>query len=320
MALPVLYRSFRNPDPPGLVRTWNESCVGRGSVFLQGVTPLETYVLGKLTFDPAGLVVAEEDGEVLGFAHAGFGPDAMGQQVARESGVVSVIAVRPAVRRRGIGTELLRRTEAYLRAAGARSIVFGAMRPANPFYWGVYGGSDQPGVLASDADLGLFLQARGYAPVRGMQVFQRNLDTPVRANDPRLPALKRRYELKAQPRPASPRWYEELTLAPLEMLEFQLHDSTSGAMVGRARTWDMDLYGWRWHQPAAGLVDFEVRDDLRRLGLAKLLMSHVIKHLQDQFYTLTEIQIPDENAAGLKLVRGFGFKQVDSGRLYRRVD
>ena len=79
---------------------------------------------------------------------------------ARVFGVLSLIAVRPSHRRQGIGTGLLLRCEAYLRSAGATTLGAGRMFPHNPFYFGLYGGSEASGVLESDKAAGPFLRRR----------------------------------------------------------------------------------------------------------------------------------------------------------------
>ena len=44
------------------------------------IAVLERYVLSKPTFDPQGLIVATDEDKLVGFAHAGFGPDEQGQR------------------------------------------------------------------------------------------------------------------------------------------------------------------------------------------------------------------------------------------------
>src|SRR5438067_1190395 len=75
---------------------------------------LEEYVFAKPYFDPAGLLLALEDGVPVGFAHGGFGPGADESALSTGTGVVCAVGVRPSHRRRGLGAELLRRCEAYL--------------------------------------------------------------------------------------------------------------------------------------------------------------------------------------------------------------
>ena len=108
----VEYRTFRNPDPPRLVAVWNEAFTQRGSPRLVNNTLLERYVLAKPIFDPKGIFVAESNGVVVGWAHAGMSRNPFNTQPV---GATCVIGVRPAHQRKGIGTELLKRCEQYLR-------------------------------------------------------------------------------------------------------------------------------------------------------------------------------------------------------------
>ena len=114
------YRHFRNTDPPALAALWNESLTHRGAVELRSAAPLDGAVLNKPYFDPAGLIVAEEDDKLVGFAHGGFGPNEDLTELNHSVGVLCAVAVRPDRRRQKIGTELVRRVEAYLAAGGHR--------------------------------------------------------------------------------------------------------------------------------------------------------------------------------------------------------
>jgi ribosomal protein S18 acetylase RimI-like enzyme len=317
--LPLRYRPFRNTDPPALVQIWNESFTGRGAAFLQGTAPLEHYVLAKPYFDPAGLCVAEDNGRPVGFAHAGFGPDEQGgPRLQLSAGVTCVVAVRPSHRRQGIGTELLRRAEAYLTGKGATTLYFGAMRPLHPFYWGLYGGSELPGVLASDPNAAPFLHACGYVVWDSSIVLQRSLDAGLPLADSRFAILRRQFELEILPRPVSNRWFEECVLSPFEILQFNLTEKATHTVVAQAKVWDMDLFVWRWHQPVAGIIDVEVREESRGQGLGKLLIAQVLHYLQDQFFTLVEVQTMQHNTAARNLYLSLGFQEVDIGHVYRR--
>ncbi len=316
-ALDIRCRPFCNFDPPALVRIWNESLSARGAAFLHGTTPLEHYVLAKPYFDREGLILAETDQEPVGFVHAGFGPDETGAKLACDAGVICVTAVRPEFRGRGIGRELLHRGEAYLRSKGAQSIFFGAMHPLNPFYLGLYGGSELPGVLASDVSAEPFLKANHYAVYDHCQVLGRAVEPPPAAADSRFPGLRRKYELQVVPRPVGNKWFTECLLSPFEMLYFQLRETKTGTPVAQAMAWDMDLFGWRWHQPTAGIAAVDVRHDLRRQGLGRFLLTQVLHYLREQFFTHVEIQAMERNTPALNLYQSLGFQKVDEGRVYR---
>jgi ribosomal protein S18 acetylase RimI-like enzyme len=314
----VHYRSFRNNDPPSLALIWNEAFTARGEVRLKHSSPLESYVFAKPYFDPAGLIVALDDGVPIGFAHAGFGPTSAQAALDSGAGVISLIGVRPSYRRQGIGTELLRRCEEYLTSRGATVLFAGPMAPYNPFYFGLYGGSDSPGFLASDVPADAFLRRHGYQVEQTCLIFQRGLSQAVNIVDGRFAALRKNYEVRIVPRTGTGTWWQESTLGPVEVVEFHLQDKTTTQVVAHTSVWEMDLFSWRWSQPAVGILEVSVLPELRRQGLAKFLMIQLLRYLQEQYFGLTEVQLLDHNQPALGFFRGLGFDQVDVGRLYKK--
>jgi len=317
--LVIQYRPFRNDDPPGLLKVWNAAFTGRGTVPLRTPTALEHFVFAKLWFDPAGLIVAADGPQIVGFAHAGFGPAEGGRGVSTAAGVACALGVLPSHRGRGVGTELLRRSEAYLTGHGAKELYAGPMPPLNPFYFGLYGGSNQPGFLASDAAAGPFLTKRGYRPAESRLVLHRQLSGGVSVADARFPALRRRFDARVLARHGTFSWWEEDVLGPVELLEFALEERSSGRAVARALVWEMEGFAQRWGQAAVGLYRLEVEPEWRRQGLARYLLAQAFLYLQDQFYAVVEAQVSPDDEAALRLFQGLGFTQVDVGHRYRRA-
>jgi ribosomal protein S18 acetylase RimI-like enzyme len=314
----IHYRGFRNTDPPGLMEVWNDAFPQRGAVRLRTSSPLERHVFAKLYFDPAGLLIAEEAGQCVGFAHAGFGADPRAAALSAEAGTTCLLGVRATHRRRGIGTELLRRSEAYLRQRGAVKLHAGAMPPLNPFYLGVYGGSELPGILASDSLADPFLARNGYRVSRTVHVLQRRLTQALKVVDPRFATLRPRYDLGEDPRARLATWWSECVFGLVEPLEFYLADKSTGERVARALVWEMEGFNYRWGHPSVGLTDFAVRPELRRKGLGKFFASLLLRRIQEQYYEIVEVQVPEGDAPARGLLRGLGFEQVDTGRLFER--
>ncbi len=318
----MLYRPFRNSDPPALTDVWNEAtAASRGAFPLRSPALWDRWVLSKTYFDPAGLIVATDDtdgGKVVGFALNGFGPN--DERTAQDSGgVVCAVVVRPSHRRRGIGRELMRRSEEYLKGRGADVIVVGSQRPYNPYLFGLYGGANSPGVLASEPVADAFLKAMGYGPAEGHIVFQRSLETPVEGNDGRFVGLRRRYDIQMVRPTASTSWWEECQWGTLEPTEFRVVDRMTGTPAGRLVTWDLEGFSGKWQRPTVGLFDVEIRAHLRRQGLAKFLLASVLKQLQEQFYAAAELQVWADDPAGAGICRSLGFEQVDTGYRYRQA-
>jgi ribosomal protein S18 acetylase RimI-like enzyme len=314
----VQYRNFRNDDPPGLVEIWNETFLSRGCVQLRHGAALERFVFSKPFFDPAGLIVAVEGPALVGFAHAGFGCNNAESAMSTSAGVTCAVGVRPAYQHRGIGSELLGRCEEYLLSKGARTLFAGPMRPTNPFYFGLYGGSDQPGFLASDTAAAPFMEYQGYGAWSTCLVYQRRLDQPVNVTDGRFAALRKKYDLRVVPRTSTGTWWQECVLGPLEPLEFRLEETSTGRPVARAEVWEMEGFSWRWGLPSVGILNLLTREDVRRQGLAKFLMVNLIRYLQEQYFGLVEVQAMERNQPAVKLFQSLGFEQVDFGRVYKR--
>jgi ribosomal protein S18 acetylase RimI-like enzyme len=312
----IEYRPFRNTDPPALVAIWNEVFTGRGAVRLAGPAALEFHVFSKPYFDPAGLILAVDEGRPIGFVHAGFGPDRQGSALCTDVGVTCALGVRLTHQRRGIGCELLRRSESYLQGRGVRELRAGPRWPFDPFYFGLYGGSDVPGFLVSDRAAEPFLLRNGYVVQDTTLVLQRRLDAPIAMIDSRFPALRRQFDLHTMPRAGKSTWWQESVLGPIEILEFRLQDKVSGRMAGHVDLWEMEGFRWCWNESPIGLWHVEVNEDQRRQGIGKFIVSHVLRWLQEQYFSLAEVQVPQANEAALGLFKSVGFQQVDKAFTY----
>ena len=314
----IQYRTFRNGDPPALVTIWNEAFTTRGWICLRGPSPLEYFLFAKAYFDPAGLLLAFDGDTPVGFAHAGFGPNEKQTALSTADGVLCMIGVRPAFRRQGIGSELLRLGEAYLRQRGATRLYAGSMKPLNPFYFGLYGGSESSGFLTSEPTAEPFLIRHGYAASETRTIYHRSLENPLAVADGRFPGLRRRYEMQAVLRKGTGTWFEESVIGPVEMLEFCLQDKTNAAVVARAAAWEMQGFGQRWNESAVGIADLTVNQNLRRQGLGKFLLAQALKQVQDQYFSVVEIQASERDPVATGLFKSVGLQAVDCGRMYRK--
>jgi ribosomal protein S18 acetylase RimI-like enzyme len=323
----VHYRKFRNTDPPGLVTIWNEVFVGHGGIWLANSSPLERCVFSKPYFDPDGLVIAEEDGAFAGFVHAGFGVDkpgaaegaiqgaAEGANGSKPAGVICLLAVRPQFRRRRIGSDLLRQGEAYLQERGAAVFYAGPHRPRDPFYLGLYGGSNLPGFLVSQPEAEPFLTRQGYGVAQEIIILRRRVRDPVRLFDARVASYRQQYELRVAARKIFAGWWQECVFGAVEPLEFSLVDKASGEQIVRALVWYMEGFGDVTRR-LVGIVNLEVKEGKRRQGLGKLFLSQIFRALEEEYFEGVEIQVEKTNTAAVSFCLSSGFGQVDVGRVY----
>ncbi len=313
----ILYRTFRNGDPPGLVQVWNAAFPGRGAVNMQGANWLECFLFSKPYFDPESLIIAQDDSQIVGFVLAGFGPNDTESALDPKIGVLCLLGVSPSHRHQGIGSELLRRAEAYLTGHGSQDLFAGPMYPLNPYGFALYGGSGSAGFLDSDPQARPFLEHNGYTVENTCLVFQRSMQRTLSVSDGRFAAHRLRYQIHAGPFQGTT-WWQECILGPVELHEYSLRDKLTGHTAARALMWEMETYASRWNEHAIGISDIIVPVEMHRQGLAKFLLTQILRYLHDQFFTLIEIHSPADNAAAINLLRGLAFEQVDAGHIYRR--
>jgi|ERR1051326_9114850 ribosomal protein S18 acetylase RimI-like enzyme len=314
------YRSFRNTDPPGIVALWNDVFPGRGAVHMRTPSALEYFVFAKPYFDPDGLILAINGDIPVGFVHAGFGASADQSTLSSDIGVTCALAVRASERGKGLGTELLRRAEAYLAQRGARTFFAGSRSPHNPFYFGLLGGSDSPGFLASDKTAEPFVLRRGYELDGTSDILQRSLPSQTLIfPDARFASLRKKYEVCFGARTSTSTWWRECVLGPIDLMEFRVQDRITNEVMASVGVWEMQGFSQRWGVATLGIFDVEVQPSVRRKGLAKFLLAALLKQAQEQYFALVEVHVPADNAAALALFRGLGFEQADTGRSYRKT-
>lgn len=305
------FRTFRNDDPPALAAIW-AAAIGPESLPLPAAV-FERSIYSKPYFDPGGLIVAEWNGAPVGFVHAGFGPNDDETAIDRRRGVVCAVLVRPEHRRRGIGRQLMARAEDYL---GCPTIQAGPARPLNPFYFGLYGGSDQPGVLASDASAGPFLEQCGFQVLHSSLVLERRFSGPLEPADVRAADIRRKYEIRFLPGSSIGSWWQDCVLGWIEPVEFRLEDKRTGQPAARIVVWEMDNFEGRWSESAVGILELFVRSDVRRQGLGRYIVDQLLRTIQEQRFGVVKVQFPIDNIAAAGLFHSLGFRHVDTGHAY----
>lgn len=314
----LTYRTFRNTDPPLLTALWRSRAGQPG--FMQPISSdlLEQFIFAKLYFDYQGLIVACEDGQPVGLAHAGFGPDEEEKEVCTELGTTCIVLARPDCDGAAVAEGLLERSEDYLRCRGAKVIYGGGIRPLNAFYLGLYGGSELPGVLESDSVAQQLYAGHGYREIDRTILLQRELATFEAPIDRRQMQLRRQMVVEVTTNPPTRTWWEACTLGEFDLTRFDALPRSGGTPVASATFRVMDLTPAAGPRRSMGLMDLWVEGSFRRRGLAIFLLCEAFRQFSRQGSETMDIQAMQHNLAALNLYQKLGFQQVEQGSVFRK--
>jgi ribosomal protein S18 acetylase RimI-like enzyme len=317
----ISYRSFRNTDPPRLVKLWHECQLGRGAADGLRSDAFEAVNFHKTYFDSQGLILAfdEESGEAIGFVHAGFGTLEDGTALDDRLGVVCVIMVHPEYRGKGVGRELLRQAESYLIVKGATEIRAGSAPPHDPFYMGVYGGTKPAGFLESDPVSRPFIEACGYTEHEQRNIYFRDSENSTAPMNMKIMDLRRRMQLAVTDRLPDRSWRNAIRHGNLDYIRFLLQPKNGESPVAGVTIIGLDFYLSKWNRRVVGMTDVFVVDDHREQSVGQTLITEVCKRLKDELVTGAEAHVRALDEAGNKLLISAGFYQVDTGIVYRRA-
>jgi GNAT superfamily N-acetyltransferase len=271
---------------------------------------LERYVLAKPYFDRRGLPVAVDDGKVVGFAHAGFGPSPRASTLAQDTGVTCLVMLRPETSR-AVAAELLARCEAFLRGEGATTLLGGGGFPLSPFYHGLYGGSQCSGVLQSDPAMQAVFRDAGYRERQRTLVLRRDLATFRPMVDRQQMQIRRHNTFEYQSDAPTTTWWEACVFEPFDRTLATLVPREGGGPAAAVYTWSMETMLGAWGVHAVGIADLVVPAARQRQGLARFLLGEAIRHLHTLGVAMAEVHVPAENAPGLSTFRSLGFEEVD---------
>jgi ribosomal protein S18 acetylase RimI-like enzyme len=314
----LTYRTFRNSDPPAIAALWR-SRAGQPGLW-QPVSPdlFEQLIFAKLYFEHPGLILAHDDNRLVGFAHAGFGPNADETWTSTETGVTCVVMIDPNCAEAEAAGGLLERCEDYLRTRGAKVLYAGGLESLAPFYIGLYGGSELPGVLDSDTAVRQVLLARGYCETDRTVIFRRELDGFESQIDRQQMQVRRQMQVEVTPDAPTNTWWEACTIGEFDLTRFDIVPRGGGSSVATAMFRSLEPSGTVGVGRAVGLIGLSVAAACHRRGLATFLLNEAFRQFLRQGIMHVETQSLETNFAVLGLFQKLGLQETGRAGVWKK--
>jgi ribosomal protein S18 acetylase RimI-like enzyme len=211
---------------------------------------------------------------------------------------------------------LVREAERYLKQRGAKVIYAGGLFPLNPFYWGIYGGSEGCGVLSSQQQLRGALAARGYQAAFSAVLLEADLSVPE-PRDPRTVLIRRQTEVEFQDDALPANWWQCLALGDFQLMTIRLVSRSDRSPLGYAQVWDMSWFSRSDCHSRIGLIAMEVLPAHRRKGYGRFLLSELFRRARENHIELVDVQTSATNGPALALYASLGFQRVEEATCFR---
>ena len=164
------YRTYKETMLPQLVWLWKEEAVRIRYKAYESPEEWKAELLDKPDFDPEGCILAFTDsGSLAGFVTAVSQKEFLpGQNNDNTPGYIFMLAVKEEYEGRGVGTGLLEKAEAYLKAQGKHEVRISHKCPVKMSWYIDREGHEHnkaPGIRTDSPGYGFFLR-RGYELVQ----------------------------------------------------------------------------------------------------------------------------------------------------------
>ena len=229
-----------------------------------------------------------------------------------------MLLVHPDCTEPSIADELLKRGEQYLRDQGAQEIVASGFDTTCPFYLGLYGGSQLPGILESDTRRRDFFTNNGYQSVGRIALSKCDLNTLHIGFDRDVLRLRRSMQINYLPDPKSRSWWDACTQGFLPQLKVTATPTGSETLVASATFWDMQSLLASDGPRTMGLSKIEFSDSQQHLSTARYLLLESFRYLQQQGIAVVQTQADDEDEPTKELFRAVGLEDFDVGLILKK--
>ena len=311
-------RTFRNNDCSGISKVWNSHYEHFGSSIKINSQRLELFALAKPYFDETKFLVAEVDGEVMGFLHSGplSTPDLKDYCWDRRS--IAALCVKQHEDEDRIAAMLMATFLQNAVSEGVTECIFKPTLPDCAFYLGLGPADSLIGATSTDSRVCRWLQAAKFEPTMPTCLWELDLQQFTAPVDRLQIQIRRAAQVNRElDEPVLP-WWQAAILGHAEPTNFQLTDRTERRVVGELLCWsistelrhDRDSVIWLWPltHNAGGLN----RDQY------VFLITEALREFQSEHIDLVRTVSRADESESTEILRRLGFNSTHNGLVFKR--
>lgn len=235
--MPLFIRTFRNTDVDSICNVWNTHFADSGFESRLSPLRLELCCLAKPYFDPAALLIAEADGQVVGFVHLASLPNATFDDVADGTMAISALCVTPHPNETEVATGLLERCGRIAVENSMRELRFKPMLPNCAFYLGFGPADSMIGATSGEHRACSWIQQAGFQPLRPTNQWELELSKFHPPADRLQIQIRRSAHVDRQVDEPMLPWWQACVLGHTEPTAFQLTDRVQRRVLNECLFW-----------------------------------------------------------------------------------
>ena len=315
----LTYHPFRNTDPPVITGLWRSRAGQPGLLPTVSNDLFEQLVFAKLYFDYDGLIIARDDGRPVGFAHAGFGPNAAMNGILTDAGVICPVLVRPDCAEAEVAAGCSNSASNICVAAGPKSFTAADCGPSTRSTWDSTAAASCREFWRATRSPGRSSRRTATQEAERTLIMHCDLSRFETVFDRRQMEIRRRMIVQVSADPPSRTWWEASTWGEFDMTRFALMPRGVSYARGLRRVPQHGTDRQHRLRAAQGLMELHVDQAFRRRGLAVFLLTEAFRQFLRDGIAVVETQALQSDAAALGLFAKLRLKQVAQGSLWRKA-
>lgn len=328
LPVPISIRTFRNTDAEALCQVWNLHFAEWGSENQLSILRLELGCLAKPFFDQADLLLAESDGQIVGFAHLAPTPDESLEEAVHSAIGISALCIAPQVHEDQIAAELLRHCEVRMQRLGARECRLKPLLPNSAFYLGLGPADSMIGLTSGEQRTCRWIRAAGFEPLQPTNQWELDLASFHPPIDRLQIQIRRSAHVDRQVDEPMLPWWQACVLGHTEPSAFQLTDRVQRRVLNEVLFWTIapelqkapQSIAWLWPpklEPAA--ISESLRSEASAVDRLIFLLSESLREFQSEGVDWVRTVSSADDVPTSQLLKRLGFKPVQSGVVFRKL-
>lgn len=282
------------------------------------VALMEAQVFAKPYFHPQNLLVAEQEGKVVGMAHLVPDGPLVASEARGETANVPIVLAANVPNAAEIEDILFQAAETRVRQSDAKVLLLGGTSEPGPFYFGLAKVSCNRGALVSDPQIMQLAERNELSPTTSWRVYNRALRGFRPPVDRTQITARRSLNVLREDDPPFGSYREACIFMHQHRTRYSLVQKQDGAEIARLTVVELEAFSHLRGVRMSGIVDMEPLDVCTQVQ-AQFFLAETLRQLAEGGTSVVETQVNRSNDMLTGVVEKLGFEAYDEVRMMAKM-